>query len=165
MTIVYIPGEDNTVANTLSRVPAGAFPGEDVDNVMLGINVTLTITVDPSVLRSIQEGYTKDDFCQKVITTAPTTLGVSTSNGLWYIGCLSLVLEPCKKTYFALYMTLAKHCGMDKCYVTLCDPYYWPNMRQDLEKAYIPSCADCLCNKLTTQKPMGLLHSLPIPDD
>ena len=86
MTIVYIPGEDNTVADALSCVPAGAFPGEDHDQVRLGVNATLTITADLSVLCSIQDGYAKDDFCQKVITTAPTTLGVSTSNGLWYIG-------------------------------------------------------------------------------
>ena len=86
MTIVCIPGEDNTVADALSRVPAGAFPRENVDQVTLGINATLTITADPSILRSIQKGYAKDDFCQKIIGTAPTTLGVSTSNGLWYIG-------------------------------------------------------------------------------
>jgi Integrase zinc binding domain len=54
---------------------------------------------------------------------------------------------------------------MDKCYATLRDEYYWLNMRQDLEKAYIPSCTDCLRNKLMTRKPMGPLHPLPIPDD
>ena len=146
MTIVYIPGEDNTVADALSHVPAGAFPGEDHDQVRLGVNATLTITADPSVLCSIQDGYAKDDFCQKVITTAPTTLGVSTSNGLWYIGdrLLSLVLEPCRGDLFRLAHDTAGHFGVDKCYATLRDEYYWLNMRRDLEKAYIPSCADCL---------------------
>jgi len=32
MEIVYIPGEDNTMADALSRVPDGAFPGESLAN-------------------------------------------------------------------------------------------------------------------------------------
>jgi hypothetical protein len=34
MTIMYIPGEDNTVADALSRVPDGAFPGESPEKLM-----------------------------------------------------------------------------------------------------------------------------------
>ena len=156
MTIVYIPGEDNTVADTLSHVPAGTFPGEDNDQVKLGVNATLTITADPSVLCSIQEGYTKDNFCQKVRTTAPTTLRVSTSDGLWYIGDRLLIPRTGTlwEDLFRLVHDTADF-GTDKCYATLRDAYYWPNMRWDLDKAYIPSCADCLCNKSTTRKPMG----------
>ena len=37
-------------------------------------------------------------------------------------------------------------------------------MRRDLEKAYIPSCPDCLQNKSVTTKPAGLLHPLPVSD-
>jgi hypothetical protein len=33
-----------------------------------------------------------------------------------------------------------------------------------LEKAYIPSCADCLRNKSPTMRPPGPLHPLPVPD-
>jgi hypothetical protein len=167
MTIVYIPGEDNTIADALSHVPAGAFPGENVSQVTLGINATLTIMADPSILCSIQEGYAKDDFCQKIISTAPTTLGISTSNGLWYIGDRLLIprTSTLREDLFRLAHDTTGHFGADKCYATLRDAYYWPNMRRDLEKAYIPSCADCLRNKSTTRKPMGPLHPLPIPDD
>jgi hypothetical protein len=38
-------------------------------------------------------------------------------------------------------------------------------MRRDLEKAYIPSCSECLRNKSTTSKPSGPLHPLPIPNE
>ena len=37
-------------------------------------------------------------------------------------------------------------------------------MRQDLEHAYIPTCADCQRTKSKTSKPIGPLHPLPIPD-
>ena len=37
-------------------------------------------------------------------------------------------------------------------------------MRRDLERAYIPSCADCQRNKSRTTKPLGPLHPLPVPD-
>jgi len=51
MEIVYIPGEDNTVADALSHVPDGAFPGESLENdPRPSINVILSITTDPSIL-------------------------------------------------------------------------------------------------------------------
>ena len=56
------------------------------------------------------------------------------------------------------------HFGADKSYASLRDVYYWPNMRRDLEQAYIPSCTDCLRNKSHTQKTPGPLHPLPVPD-
>src|ERR1700683_4868967 len=71
MTITYIPGEDNSVAEALSRIPEGAFPSESVDkiiphfssqltNVTPSVHTTLSITADPSVLDTIQGSYTKD---------------------------------------------------------------------------------------------------------
>lgn len=56
------------------------------------------------------------------------------------------------------------HFGMDKSYGALRGSYYWPNMRRDLEAAYIPSCTDCQRNKSSTRKPTGPLHPLPVPD-
>ena len=63
MTIVYIPGEDNSVADALSRVPNGAFPGKSVDKQKLpfslntirntGVHATLSITTDPSDRKSV----------------------------------------------------------------------------------------------------------------
>ena len=92
MTIIYIPGEDNSIADALSQIPEGVFPGESVDKIASpfshatpGVHATLSITADPSVLETIQNSY-ENEFCKKVILSAPSTAGVSTSNGLWYIG-------------------------------------------------------------------------------
>ena len=41
--------------------------------------------------------------------------------------------------------------------------YKWPQMATDIE-AFCRSCRKCQTNKTDTQKPQGLLHSLPIPD-
>lgn len=56
------------------------------------------------------------------------------------------------------------HFGFDKTYSSLQDSYYWPNMRKELETAYVPGCVDCQRNKSSTSKPYGPLHPLPIPD-
>ena len=51
--------------------------------------------------------------------------------------------------------------GSSESYASLRNTYYWPNMRRDLEEAYIPNCQR---NKNKTTKPTGPLHPLPIPD-
>ena len=53
---------------------------------------------------------------------------------------------------------------VDKVYGTLHDSYYWPNMWQDLEKAYILSCEECQRNMSSMTKGPGPLHPLPVPD-
>jgi hypothetical protein len=93
MPITYIPGEDNSVADALLRVPEGAFPGESVDEVTPqfssqfandtpGIHTTISITADPSILETICNGYSGDEFCKKVILSALSTTRISTSNSL-----------------------------------------------------------------------------------
>jgi Integrase zinc binding domain len=41
--------------------------------------------------------------------------------------------------------------------------YWWPSMTADIE-SFCTSCKRCQMNKTSTQRPKGLLHSLPIPD-
>ena len=87
MMIVYIPGEDNTVADALSCVPEGCYPREAVsDTDKLGIHALLSITTDPSILCSIQRGYENNEFCKKVIASESSMQGITMSNELWYIG-------------------------------------------------------------------------------
>ena len=172
MEIIYIPGEDNTVADTLSQVPDGAFPGESLDttpytNTAPSVNAILSITTDPSVLHTIQSGYLADEFCKKLIGSAKMTTGVSTLNGLWYIGDRLLIPRTgtIREDLFSLVHDVLGHFSADKSYATLRDAYYWSNMRKDLKKAYIPLCTECLRNKSSTRKPTGPLHPLPIPDE
>ena len=173
MSIVYICREDNCVADTLSRVPENAFPDERSvtsappilhDAWRHHIGAILSITTDRSVLESIKEGYNSDDFC--ICLAQNNVPGAQLINDLWYIGdCLVIPRTgDVRKNLFRLAHDTLGHFGADKSYANLRDAYYWPNMRTDLEKSYIPSCSDCQCNKSHTTKPPGPLHPLPIPD-
>ena len=136
MEIIYIPGEDNTMADALSHVPDGTFPGKSLENNPWPlVNMVLTITTDPSILHMIQSGYTVDEFCKKIIAAPHSMPGLSTLNGLWYIGDRLLILHMgtiCEDLFWLTHDT-SSHFGTDKSYATLRDAYYWPNMRWDLE--------------------------------
>jgi hypothetical protein len=166
MTVTYIHGEDNTVADALSRLSPNSFKDEipplvDVDPV----SVILTVTSDHDILNEIKAGYTEDEFCKWVSSTSMA--GWCVSNSLWYIG--DHLLIPCignlRENLFQLAHDCLGHFRADKSYASLRDTYYWPNMHRDLEQAYIPSCVDCLQNKSCTTRPPGPLHPLPAPDE
>jgi len=128
------------------------------------VNAVLSVTTDKSILERIQTGYLEDEFCKRVATS--TMAGWRESNGLWYIGDRLLIprVTDIRENLFRLAHDTLGHFGADKSYAALRDSYYWPNMRRDLERAYIPSCVDCLRNKSPTTRPPGPLHPLPVPE-
>ena len=70
-----------------------------------------------------------------------------------------------RETLFRLAHDVLGHFSFDKTYASLRDSYYWPNMRKELESAYVPGCVECQRNKSSTTKPFGPLHLLPIPEN
>ena len=164
LTITYIRGEDNTVADVLSRLPLNCFPEENPDCWTDNVTAILTISSDCDILEKIKVGYLVDEFCMQVARTAMK--GWTKINDLWYIGDRLLIPQVTDiwENLFRLAHNTLGHFGADKSYASLRDAYYWPNMRQDLEKAYIPSCTDCLRNKSPTTRPPGPLHPLPVPN-
>ena len=96
MSIVYIAGEDNTVADSLSCVHPNTFPDEfaEEDEAQMFwfkplANAMLSITIDASILETIKSGYKSDSFCLKVMSAGTGMKAICESNGLWYIGdCL-----------------------------------------------------------------------------
>jgi hypothetical protein len=173
---VYIRGEDNTVADALSRLPVNTFADEielsqkpDLHQTWAKYNAVgavLTISTDPAVLAEIKAGYQEDEFCKKLATTFPTVPGISQSNDLWYAGSRLIIprVGNLRENLFRLAHDCLGHFGTDKSYAALRDAYYWPNMRRDLEQAYVPGCHECQRNKSRTTKPTGPLHPLPVPD-
>jgi hypothetical protein len=172
-----IKGEDNTVADALSRLPNDSPPSSNIELETCiknwtawaqasSVNATLTINVDSTFLDTIKSGYITDEFCKKVISYPESTPGIREVNGLWYIGSRLLIPSSgtCREELFHLAHDALSHFSTNKAYASLRDCYYWPNMRCDLCESYVPSCTDCQRNKSSTTKPMGPLHPLPIPE-
>jgi RNase H-like domain found in reverse transcriptase/Integrase zinc binding domain len=168
MQIMYIRGEDNTVADALSRVAPNGFPEEQTDlephTLWSSSCAVLRIEADKQILRDIKLGYEQDNFCIRLPNSGMK--GITNSNGLWYISSRLVIPHygNIRENLFQLAHDSLGHFGADKSYGSLRDAYYWPNMRWDLEKSYIPSCIDCQRNKSRTTKPVGPLHPLPVPD-
>eukprot|EP00983_Pelagomonas_calceolata_P025161 791283-Pelagomonas_calceolata.AAC.1 len=55
------------------------------------------------------------------------------------------------------------HLGVQKTHESLHRYYYWPHMFRSVHQ-YVRNCMQCLRNKSTNQRPMGLLQPLPLPD-
>ena len=129
MSITYICSEDNTIMDSLSRLPPDCFPDEIEDPpVPNTINAILNIATDESILKSIKAGYQADEFCKCVASSSMK--GWQKSNDLWYISDRLLIprVADIRENLFCLAHNSLGHFGADKSYAALCDAYYWPNM-------------------------------------
>ena len=162
-TIHYLPGENNTAADALSRLPdqtcaviAATFPHR----------ISTRFELEDALIQEICDGYESDQFTQKLTRAAPGMPNVHQENGFWFIDNRLVVPDRtnlCEALFHLAHDNLG-HFGTSKMYATLQDSFYWPKMCRDLDKGYIPGCTDCQRNKSQTKKPLGPLHPLPIPD-
>lgn len=88
-TISYIKGEDNTVADALSRLPSKSFADEQCFEPHItwsspSVNAVLRVATDSAVLDEIIAGYETDTFCKKLGDAGMKN--VHLVNKLWYIG-------------------------------------------------------------------------------
>lgn len=167
--ISYIRGEDNTVADALSQLPEKTFEDEMVIEPHVAwsgkaVGAILRVATDAAVLAEIVAGYKQDSFCVKLKEAGMKD--IRQINSLWYVGDRLVIprVGNIRENLFRLAHDEMGHFGSDKCYATLRDTYYWPNMRRDLEDSYIPGCNDCQRNKSRTSRRAGPLHPLPVPE-
>ena len=75
LEFMYIPGEANSVANALSRLPpdeprppSSDYKQVNYDTWLNGarVNAIVTISADAQLLREIKDGYKNDAFCMKL---------------------------------------------------------------------------------------------------
>lgn len=171
--IVYLKGSDDEVADVLSHVECAAADIAPTCAVIALAEAALvapvtTIAMGDEMLHRIKAVYETDEWCVKLRGNLASMdgIGAREEDGLLYVG-LRLVVPNTKdvrETLYRLAHDALGHFGLDKAYGTLCDSYYWPNMRRQLEGAYVPGCDVCQQNKSATAKPAGPLHPLPVSD-
>ncbi len=144
----------------------------------------LSAASDPAWLIRIRNGYADDRWCRRLLKTlAPeskdplaallagdingiSSCGITARESLLFVGdrlCIPRVPDLRESLYRLAHDSMG-HFGTDKSYALLRDSYYWPHMRRDLEKLYVPSCEKCQRNKSPNKRPRGPLHPLPVPD-
>ncbi|KAF7783245.1 hypothetical protein Agabi119p4_2621 [Agaricus bisporus var. burnettii] len=189
----YIAGTLNTAADALSRMPPD-LPVEDptlmVASTFLSLSASvlagpasysesektttahrLKLDLSNTLLRDIRNGYASDRFVLKLKDAMKHGSNVhpgfqETDGLLFYDGRIVIPnVASLRERLFYLAHDQLGHFGVDKSYDNLRSSFYWPNMRRDLEKAYVPSCESCQMNKSTTSLRSGPLHPLPIPDE
>ncbi len=156
--IVYIKGDQNTVADALSRL--------ERHNSTSVIAPVLSVTLDPKLLEEIKRDYITDEWCRRVKENIDSVPEGQEENGLLYWKGRLIIPRSGnlpEQLYCLTHDTLG-HFGADKSYLVLRELFYWPSMQKALENSYIPSCDACQRNKSKTKRPTGPLHPLPIPD-
>jgi len=100
MDIAYIKGEDNCVADALSRLPP-----LEVENIMKladsSVNAVLSLATDAAVLADIRAGYDVDPFCTKLVDSDTTGVKISMDFGILARDWLFHVLKTFRRIYFA----------------------------------------------------------------
>jgi hypothetical protein len=145
--IKYINGDDNCVADALSRLPDTV----DQPNVVASV---FEIRSDPSFVQDIKDGYHVDAWCKALAAdlargVTDSKLNIVSRNGLIFIADRLIIPKhkQLREDLFRLAHDNLGHFGSGKSYNTLRNEFYWPNMRRDLVNAYVPSCSECQRNK------------------
>jgi hypothetical protein len=165
--IRYLPGDQNTVADALSQLP-------DTETTTIasifaqtrGRKIRTGFELEDAILDEVKQGYASDPFTEKLTSASSGMQNITNKNSFWFIDERLVIPSGrhVQETLFRIAHDKLGHFGTSKSYNALCHSFYWPNMRKDLEQAYIPACADCQRNKSATTKPIGPLHPLPVPD-
>ncbi|KAJ9515361.1 hypothetical protein QJQ45_006622 [Haematococcus lacustris] len=176
-SIDHIPGKHNMVADALSRRPDYQVYTQTLELHALTTTGTSAqghetqVSFAPHILQKIGETASADAQYQRYHAAALAGKArqfIIRDNQLYHTGRGSVKLYipvgPLRTDLLceAHDIPISGHLGRDKTYARLSRLYFWPRMAASVHD-YVRTCLACQRNKSNTQRPIGLLQSLPVP--
>ena len=173
LTIEYVEGKHNVVADALSRRPDHA--PDQQPTLMLALvhshshSTPTRILALTSLLADVMEASRTDPDYRSVLNRRRTRSDSFTERGglLYYDNGSRLVIpnQPALRTRLMQEChdtPTAGHLGKDKTIELMKRRFYWRGMDDDIAR-YVTTCDACQRNKPSTQSQMGPMQPLPIP--
>lgn len=149
--IAYKAGKEN-LSDPLSRRPD------------LAAMQAAVPSLSADLLADIQAGYAKDPY---YTGESKAGLRYEESTGLWYFqqriavpsvpSVRQAIIAECHDC------PSAGHQGVTKTLQRVARRFWWPHMSRSVH-SYVTACSSCQLNKPTSQRPLGLLQPLPVPE-
>ncbi|SGY48584.1 BQ5605_C001g00666 [Microbotryum silenes-dioicae] len=154
----YLPGEDNIVADAMSRYSF-------TDPLPTLVAAVSHVKLSDAVKQQILDAYETDPFCQQAMSNiGSVTSDFKIVDALLYLRGRLIIpsLAPLRESILHDAHDAQGHLGDMKTYRTVQQAYFWPNMSRDV-KHYVQQCDSCQRTKARTTRIAGKLHSLPVP--
>ncbi|SGY57170.1 BQ5605_C006g04232 [Microbotryum silenes-dioicae] len=156
--ITYIPGGENTVADTMSRY---SFPQGEPDSVQ----AVSEMDIDTQLRGRLVEGYDSDPFCQQVKRNLDSSPGFSCVDGVLYFEGRMVVpaVPQLREDILHDAHNALGHFSPCKTFHQMSRTFFWPRLQTSCN-AYVSTCDVCQRTKATTTGALGVLHALAVPD-
>jgi len=168
------------LANTRSQSEApGGTPDDENDptifeSISQGPELRKHVEKATDFLDKVKKGYAKDVLFSKIVKEAERYSAFKYRDGLLYTNnrgghevlCIPrVVTKDYSLTAIVIEQahTILGHFGAQKTSDYIRRWYWWPRISPEVDK-YCETCGICQANKTSTQRPVGLLHPLPIPN-
>lgn len=147
----YLRGEDNTVADALSRVEEVA-------------SCEVRTAFDDETIQEIKRGYRDDPFCDRLASTLPLRAGTESKEGLLYVDNRLVIpkVDKLRRRLIEQTHEALGHLGGLKTLLQLRTEFFWPEQAKDV-KEFVQRCDSCQRLKSRTSLTSGRMQATEVP--